>query len=102
MEEVLEDQNMNLGNDMASKDGRTQFKGTSVTYAPYLDDDSEDPVYMLDWKWMGLGVLSGWENQLSKPYRVPGMHLVERVDLDCSLNMVCTNLRRQAVFHNPA
>jgi hypothetical protein len=93
---------MNLGNDMASKDGRTLFKGTSVTYAPYLDADVADPVYMLDWKWMGLGVLSGWENQLSKPYKVPNMHLVERVDLDCSLQMACTNLRRQAVISKAA
>jgi len=99
MEEILEDQNMNLGNDMASKDGKAQFKGTPITYAPYLDNDSENPVYMLDWKWMGLGVLAGWENNLGKPYDVPNMHLVQRVDLDCSMNMVCTNLRRQAVFH---
>jgi hypothetical protein len=99
MEEVLESQNMNLGNDIASKDGKTLFKGTPVTYAPYLDADTTDPVYMLDWQWLALGVLSGWENQLSKPYAVPDMHLVSRVDLDASLNMICTDLRRQAVFY---
>jgi len=99
MEEILEDQNMNLGNDMASKDGRAHFKGTPVTYVPYLDNDNtEDPVYLLDWKWLGLGVLAGWENQLTAPYMVPNRHLVRRVDLDASLNLACTNLRRQAVI----
>lgn len=98
MEEILEDQNMNLGNDMASKDGRTHFKGTPVQYVPYLDDDAEKPIYMIDWKWMGLGVLAGWENELTKPYMVPDMHLVRRVDLDASLNLACTNLRRQSVI----
>lgn len=98
MEELLEAQNMNLGNDLASKDGRTLFKGTPVVYAPKLDLDTTDPVYMLDWKRMAIGVMPGWENNLSKPEPVPNMHLVRRVDLDCSLNMVCTDRRRNAVI----
>jgi len=99
MEEILEAQNMDLGNDLASKDGRALFKGTPLTYAPKLDADTQDPVYMLDWKWLAVGVLAGWENELTKPYMVPGKHLVRRVDLDCTLNMVCTNLRRQCVLY---
>jgi len=97
-EEILETQNMNLGNDLDSKGGRTMFKGTPLTYVPKLDSDATDPVYMLDWKWLAVGVLSGWENQLSAPYMVPGKSKVRRVDLDATLELVCTNLRRQAVF----
>jgi hypothetical protein len=102
MEELLEDQNMNLGNDLASKDGRTMFKSSPVIYAPYLDNDTENPVYMLDWKWLAIGVMPGWEENLTKPYMVPNKHLVRRVDLDATLQMICTNLRRQAVLYNPA
>lgn len=98
VEEILEDQNMNLGNDVASKDGRAHFKSTPLTYAPYLDDDATDPLYMLDWQWLAIGVLSGWENNLSKPYMVPNKHNVRRVDLDATLNMVCTDPRRQTVI----
>jgi len=98
IEEELEKQNMNLGNNVASKDGRAVFRSTPFTYAPYLNSDTKDPVYMLDWKWLAIGVLAGWENNLEKPYRVPGKHLVRRVDLDCSLNMACTNLRQQGVL----
>lgn len=98
VEEILEENNMNLGNDLNSKEGKTLFKGTPLTWAPYLDADTTDPVYMLDWKWLTIGVLSGWENQLTKPYMVPDMHLVRRVDLDATLQMVCTDLRRQAVI----
>ncbi len=101
MEEVLEAQNMDLGNDLASKDGKTLFKGTAVQYVPKLDGDAENPVYMLDWKWLAVGILAGWENNLTKPYMVPGKHNVRRIDLDATLNMICTNLRRQAVFHDP-
>lgn len=102
IEEELEKQNMNLGVDVASMDGRATFKSTPFTYAPFLDDDTENPVYLLDWSTLVVGVLDGWENQLTKPYMVPGKHLVRRVDLDCTLNMVCTDLRRQAVLYNPA
>jgi len=98
MEEILETNNMNLGNDLASKDGRTMFKSTPITYAPKLDDDSTDPVYMLDWKWLAIGVLAGWQNNLTKPYMVKGKHLVRRVDLDASLNMICSDPRKQTVI----
>ena len=99
MEEVLEANNMSLGNDLAAKDGRTLFKGTPLSYAPYLDNDTQNPVYMLDWMWLAVGVLEGWDNNLQAPYMVPNKHLVRRVDLDATLNMVCTDPRRQAVFH---
>jgi len=99
LEEAVEDQNMSLGNDIASKDGRVSFKSTPLTYAPYLDNDSAEPVYMIDWKWMAIGVMAGWENNLTAPYRVADKHNVRRVDLDASLNMVCTDLRRHAVMY---
>jgi hypothetical protein len=98
-EEILEDQNTSLGNDVASKDGRVLFKGTPVTYAPYLDDDSTDPIYMIDWSTLGVGCMAGWENNLTAPYMVPNKHLVSRVDMDASLNMSCTDLRKQCVIY---
>ena len=97
-EEQAEAQNMSLGNDLASKDGRTLFKSTPLTYVPYLDSDSTDPVYMLDWRWLAIGVMPGWENNLGEPYMVPGKHLVRRVDHDATLNTICTDPRRQAVI----
>jgi hypothetical protein len=98
MEETLEANNMNLGGDLI-KDDSVLFKGTPVVYAPKLDDDTTNPIYMLDWKWLAIGVMPGWENNLSAPQPVPGKHTVRRVDLDASLNMVCTDRRRQAVFY---
>jgi len=99
MEEILEDQNMNLGNDLASKDGRTLFKSTPVTYAPKLDAVNDGSIFFLDWKWMAIGVMAGWENNLTKPYMVPNKHLVRRVDLDATLQCVCTDIRRQGVLY---
>jgi hypothetical protein len=98
IEEILEDQNMNLGRDVASMDGKAMFKGTPLQYAPYLDNDSTDPVYMIDWQKMGIGCTEGWEYNLTAPYMVPNKHNVRRVDLDVSLNMIATDLRKQAVI----
>lgn len=95
---ILEQNNMSLGSELASQDGRAVFKGTPLTYVPKLDDDTSEPIYMIDWNWMAVGVVDGWEENLSKPMPVHGKSKVRRVDLDASLNMVCTNLRRQAVF----
>lgn len=100
LEELLESQNMNLGNDLASKEGKTLFKSTPVQYAPYLDNHTDNPIYMLDWKYLAIGVMAGWENNLSEPYMVAGKHLVRRVDLDATLNMVGTDVRRQSVFYD--
>jgi hypothetical protein len=101
VEEELEKQNMSLGNDVASKDGRALFRGTPLTWVPKLDASTitDAPVYMLDWKSLVIGVMAGWENNLTAPYMVPNKHLVRRVDLDASLNMVCTDLRSQAVLN---
>lgn len=99
LEEILEAQNMNLGNDIASKDGKVMFKGHPVVYAPYLDNDSTDPVYMLDWKTLALGMMEGWQQHVSAPQVVAGKHNVRAVFLDAGVNMVCTNLRKNAVFH---
>lgn len=98
LEEILEENNMSLGNDLNSKDGKTLFKGTEVTFVPFLDNDAQNPVYMLNWKWLAVGVLAGWQNQLTKPYMVPGKHLVRRVDVDLTMQMICSNLRSQTVI----
>jgi hypothetical protein len=98
LEEYLKSQNMNNGTDLAFYQGRATFKGTPIVYAPYLDNDSSDPIYLIDWKWLAMGVLSGWAENQTAPYMVPGKHTVRRVDLDATMEVVCTNRRRQAVF----
>lgn len=98
IEELLENQNMNLGTDLDSMGGRARFKSSPLIYVPYLDNDTTNPVYMIDWRWMAFGTLPGWSDRMQPPYMVPGKHLVRRVDQDSTLELVCTNLRRQAVF----
>ncbi len=101
IEEELEKQNMSLGNDIASKDGRATFKSSPLIWVPYFDRAAvtDAPVFMIDWKTIIVGIMAGWENNLTKPYMVPDKHNVRRVDLDASFNMIATDLRRQAVLN---
>jgi hypothetical protein len=98
IEDELKGQNMNLGYDTDPTGGRGVFQGNKYIYAPKLDADTSNPIYMIDWKWMALGCMPGWENNLTKPYQVGDMHNVRRVDLDATIEFVSTDLRRQAVF----
>ena len=53
---------------------------------------------MIDWTSVGFGIIPGWFDKTSKPVEVPNMHTVRRVFVDTGWNMVCTNLRKNAVF----
>ena len=98
METILESQNMNLANDLAAKDGKTLFKGTPVSYVPILDGDTQNPVYMIDWKTLVFGTVAGWDKKVSAPKEDNAQHNTMKGFLDMSCEMVCTNLRNQAVL----
>lgn len=98
LETILEAQNMNLGNDVASKDGKVLFKGAPVEYIPVLDGDTQNPVYMIDWKTLVFGTVAGWDKKVSAPKEDNAQHNTMKGFLDMSCEMVCTNLRNQAVL----
>lgn len=102
LEEILEAQNMNLYNDVASKDGKTLFKGTPVDYVPILDGDAQDPIYMIDWRSLCFGTVAGWDKKVSAPKEDNAAHNTMKGFLDFACEMVCTNLRNQAVIAKAA
>lgn len=102
LEWVLTQQNDNLGNDVASRDGKVLFRGTPVTWVPYLDLCNQDPVYGLDWNTFQPCFLEGeymYETQV-KP--VANQHTTYASHIDCSTNIRCTDRRKQFVLSNSA
>lgn len=102
LEEVLEDQNQNLGNDVASKDGRTLFRGTPVTHVPYLDSAAgqtdQNPIYGINWGVFKVAILRGeWMNEL-KPMRLPNSPRTIVVWTFCTHNLVCYDRRKQFIL----
>ena len=99
LEEVLEGQNDNLGNDIASKDGRLQFRGTKVTWVPYLDDDSTDPVFGINWGVFRPVFLQGEYLNESRPSKASNQHTVLQSHVDLTFNYECRDCRKLFVLY---
>lgn len=99
IEDLGEDQNENLGRDIASMDGQMMFRRTPIHWVPYLDDyTTSDPVWMVDWSVFHPVFLKGWYLKESKPEQAPNQHNVMRVFVDLTWNMLCVNRRKLAVL----
>jgi hypothetical protein len=100
LEESLENQNDNLGKDVASMDGQVHFRRTPVVWVPWLDRDTTNPFYGVNWGWMKLYILRGWWlKETDIPY-TPGQHTVASHFLDCTYQVVSKNRRCHMVLSN--
>lgn len=99
LEEILEDQNENLGNDIASKDGQVQYRKRAVRYVPQLDSDAQNPFYGLNWGVLQTVFMRGWYMKEAKPRQAPNQHNVTVVDNDSQWNLKCTDRRRLFVIN---
>lgn len=99
MEEILEAQNDNLGNDVASKDGATQFRKTPVIWVPWLDQNADaslhgtNPVYGINWRTFKPCFLEG---EFLRPTQVkphPLHHRTITQYFDSSYNFFCVDRR---------
>lgn len=98
LEEAVESQNENLGNDLASKDGQVIFRRVPVQYVPKLDADTTNPMYGLNWGVFKTYVLRGeWLRETNIPI-APGQHTVSQQHVDCSYNFICKDRRRNMVL----
>jgi hypothetical protein len=94
LETILTTQNDNLGNDIAPKDGQVVFRRVPVTYVPYLDVATGDPIYGINWSVFQPVFLSGEYMRETGPETASNQHTVMNTFIDCTLNIRCTNRRR--------
>jgi hypothetical protein len=97
MEEIIEQQNMNLGNDLASKDGQVMFRGVAITDVPQLETAANSPIYMIDWSTLYPIVLKG---HLFRDTTRPGADQHNQVMMwkDLTHQTICTNRRANSVL----
>lgn len=100
MEEMLEDQNDNLGPDIAKYDGAVLFKKNPVINVPWLDEnDATDPVYGLNWGVTKIVFLEG-ENMVETNIRpASNQHTTYTTHVDLSFNFLCYDRRRNFVLY---
>jgi hypothetical protein len=106
LEELLEAQNDNLGNDIASKDGDVMFRKQPVTWVPWLDANQDttaadannhygkNPIYGIDRKSFRMVFKTGKFMQRSKPLVAPNQHSVRHVHWDSWCQFQCFDRRR--------
>lgn len=90
----MEQQNDQLGRDVDSAEGRVTFQGHPMSYVPFLDGATGDPVLFVDWTVLFPIFQNGWWMKETKPYMSPGQHNGRRVHIDFVWNLRCHNRRR--------
>lgn len=99
IEDIGEAQNENLGRDVASMEGGSMaFRGHPIRYAPALDADTGNPVYMIDHSTFMPVCLKGDYLRESDAAKKAGQHNTYEVFVDLSYNYLCVDRRRNAVI----
>ena len=93
-----ENQNENLGRDIASMDGKIVFHGNPIIWVSTLDSDTSNPVYMIDHETFYPVCLKGDYLRESKN-QAPNQHDWEQYFVDLTYNFLCVNRRRNAVLY---
>lgn len=99
MEEIGEAQNENLGRDLAPYDDTMVFRKHPIRYAVKLDDDTSNPVYMIDKDTFKVAILSGDYFRKTDVHKHPTKHNVFCNEVDLSINTLCLNRRSNAVLY---
>lgn len=98
IETLGEQQNENLGRDIASMDGKLTFRGNPIIWIPQLDTDTTDPLYMLNFDKFGPVCLTGDYMRETDPKVVANQHNDFVVHIDLTWNLLCDDRRCQAVI----
>lgn len=99
LEELIEDQNENLGNDLDSKHGVVMFRRNPVVYTSELDSDSQDPIYGINWKSLMPVCLSGWYLKESPPEKAPTSHVTIKSDIDLTYQYMAYDRRKLFILN---
>ena len=106
LEEVLARRNDNLGMDVGATDGKVVFRGIPLTYCPYLDSNvtiggsTAFPIYGINWGVFESCFLEGEYMRETGPDTAPNQHTVFTTHVDLSMNIRCTDRRRNFVLKN--
>ncbi|HPP02729.1 MAG TPA: phage major capsid protein [bacterium] len=98
IERMLETRNDNLGSDIVKYNDQALFRRTPITWVPYLESDTSNPFYGINWGVFQPVFLRG-EYMREETKAAPNQHTVAVTHLDTTLNFKCTNRRRLFVLY---
>lgn len=98
--ELLEAQNDNLGTDVMPMEGKQVVARRNVEWVPWLERDTTNPFYAVDWGWFKIYVMAGeWLRETAVPV-TPGLHNVHSQYVDLQYQFISKNLRCHYVLSN--
>lgn len=98
MKNVSKNNNDSLGFDLVTKD--PVFRGAPIQYVPYFDSKSDNPVYMIDFNHFYARFLKNWFMKRTEVKQLPNQPHCFGVITSMAWNVVCDDLRKQAVFYS--
>lgn len=96
-ETLLEEQNDNLGTDLWKFDGAPTFRKSPIVSVDILNEDAQDPLYMLDMSQFYPVFLEGDWMVETPPKYLDGAHNTIVVFIDATVNWICNQRRFQTV-----
>ncbi len=96
---AAEQQNQQLGNDLAETAAKAQLLRMKFNHVPYLDADTQNPIYMLDMNSFTAKIQSGDNFRESKPIPWHENSDVMSVWTTVQWNMACPETRKNAVLY---
>jgi hypothetical protein len=101
LQEYLEDRNDNVGGKLVryTGDGDVMFMRNPVRWVPYLDVNSTDPIYGINWGVFNPVFLKNEYMREDPPAVAPNQHNVLVVHVDLTYNFRCTDRRRLFVLY---
>ena len=97
LKQILQSQNENLGPDLDPFGDGLMYRGRPVQMVPYLDADTTNPFYGIDWSYVRIYVLRNWWGRQTNIPNYPGQHTVSVNFLDWTYNWVWLNRRTSFV-----
>jgi len=97
LKNVSKANNDSLGFDLSTQ--MPVFRGAGIQYVPYFDSKSDNPLYMVDFNHYYAKFLKNWFMKRAKITRLPKQPHCFAVLVSMVWNIVCDDVRRQAVFY---
>jgi len=99
IEDVLLSQNDKLGFDVAPVDGMATIRRHPFQYTPYLDGESDRPIYGINHDTFHAVVQTGDNMRMTGPVRAPHQHNAFMMFIDLSYQFICLSRRRNFVAY---
>jgi len=97
LKNVAKANNDSLGFDLSTK--APVFRGATIQHVPYFDSKTDYPLYMIDFNHYYAMFLKDWCMKRIKVDQLPNQPHCFAVITSMVWNIVCDDLRRQAVFY---